>query len=171
MTETATRMTGKWSEPGVPHKGWDCVDVEDLCKQSAICEMCETQEIRYVHHMEHPLYSETLKCGCVCAGRMEEDYEGARQREKVLRNAASRKRNWLSRAWQQSGKGNPYINTDGYNIVVFQQRSSSMQAAWGFRITNRLTEAVALSGTPYSSANAAKLAAFDAMIRMKAGSR
>ena len=35
--------------------------------------MFYTQEIRYVHHMEHPEYPERL--GCVRAGNMEDDSE------------------------------------------------------------------------------------------------
>jgi hypothetical protein len=66
--------------------------LEDLGEPSATCEMCETQEIRYVHYMQHPNYSRQLGSGCVCAGRMEEDYEGAQRRELVLRNAASRRK-------------------------------------------------------------------------------
>jgi hypothetical protein len=97
MAETTSKATGKWSQPGVPHKGWTCVDIEDLGEPSAVCEMCETQEIRYVHHMEHPNYVGSLGCGCICAGRMEEDYEGARRREQAFRNAAGRRQRWLSR--------------------------------------------------------------------------
>jgi hypothetical protein len=42
-------MVGKWSQAGVPHRGWSCVGVEDLGAPEATCEMCETQKIRYVH--------------------------------------------------------------------------------------------------------------------------
>ena len=94
-------MAGKWSIPGVPHKGWTCTSVEDLGAPDEVCEMCETQDIRYVHHMEHPNYPETLVVGCVCAEHMENDYEGPRRREKALRNAAQRKRRWLSRKWNE----------------------------------------------------------------------
>ena len=45
-------MSGKWSQIGVPHRGWTCVSVDDLGAPDAVCEMCETQAIRYVHHME-----------------------------------------------------------------------------------------------------------------------
>ena len=99
------RQTGKWSQPGVPHKGWTCIDIEDLGEPSATCEMCETQEVRYVHHMQHPHYPDILGCGCVCAGHMEGDYEGARQREQVLRNANARRRKWLTRDWRVSRNG------------------------------------------------------------------
>ena len=51
------------------------MDVEDLGKVDAGCEMCETQEIRYVHHMKHPEYPGSLGVGCVCAGKIEDDYE------------------------------------------------------------------------------------------------
>ena len=106
-------MTGKWAQSGIPHKGWSCVEIEDLEEPSATCEMCETQEIRYVHHMEHPSYPRVLACGCVCAGNMENDYEGAQQREKSMRNASSRKRRWLLRDWRVSKGGNPFLNADG----------------------------------------------------------
>src|SRR5271155_341896 len=136
MTETATRATGKGCQSEFPHKGWTCSGIEDLGEAAATCEMCETQEIRYVHHMEHPDYSGSLACGCVCAGRMEENYEGARRREGVFRSATGRRRKWLSRKWQMSVKGNPYLNADGYNVVVFPRAS----VGWSFRVTNRETD-------------------------------
>src|SRR4051794_39614902 len=71
---------GKWSQPGVPHRGWSCVDIEDLGAPDLVCEMCERQEIRSVHHMEHPDYPGSLRCGCICAGHMEEDLTGAQRR-------------------------------------------------------------------------------------------
>ena len=54
MSETATRASGKWAQPGVPHKGWTRVDIEDLGEPSEVCAMREIQEIRYVHHMQPP---------------------------------------------------------------------------------------------------------------------
>jgi hypothetical protein len=77
---------GKWCWPNVPHKGWTCTDVYDLGGDYlGICEMCETQEIRYVHVMTHPDYDGELGCGCVCAGNMEENLTGAQEREKKLK--------------------------------------------------------------------------------------
>ena len=111
---------GKWSEPSVPHKGWSCVDTEDLGEPSHTCEMCEFAECRYVHYMEHPDYPQVLGVGCVCAEHMEEDYVAPREREKRMRSRASRRSRWLSRQWRTSGKGNPSLNSDGYNIVVYQ---------------------------------------------------
>lgn len=162
MGEVAGRGSGKWAQPGVPHKGWQCVDVEDLGEPSAICEMCEAHEIRYVHHMQHPAYSDILGCGCVCAGHMENDYEGARLREKGLRNASSRRQRWLTRDWRTSRNGNPFLNSDGYNIVVYPAGRG-----WGFRVNNRTTDKSVVSRKLLTSMDAAKLRAFDAMIWMK----
>jgi hypothetical protein len=125
--------------------------------------MCETQDIRYVHHMEHPDYPESLAVGCVCAEHMENDYEGPRRREKALRNAAQRKRRWLSRKWKVSVKENAYLNTDGLNITVFQRNPK----LWGARIEDRATGRSVSSRRPHQTEDAAKLAAFDAMIFLK----
>ncbi len=81
----AERPRGKWSDPGIPRKGWMCGDLEDL---SGVCGMCETQEIRYVHYMQHPRFEGLIGAGCDCASRMSEDYEGAKDRERVAKNRA-----------------------------------------------------------------------------------
>src|SRR5262249_44444099 len=73
--------TGKWRQPGVPHRGWECTGIEDLGACAITCEMCEVQLIRYVHEMRHPDYPDALNVGCICAGHMEEDLVGARERE------------------------------------------------------------------------------------------
>lgn len=157
-----SRLTGKWSQVGVPHKGWICLDIEDLGEPSAICEMCETQEIRYVHHMQHPHYPDVLGCGCVCAGHMDGDYEGAKQREQVLRNASARRRKWLTRNWRESRSGNPFLNVDGNNVVVYPAGQG-----WGFRISNQVTGKSVVSRQVLATMDTAKLRSFDAMTWMK----
>ncbi|WP_320188718.1 hypothetical protein RMS29_025385 (plasmid) [Agrobacterium rosae] len=112
---------GKWSENSVPHKGWNCVGVDDLEEPSQLCQMCESVEIRYVHFMEHPDYTETLAVGCVCAEHMEDDYVRPREREKDLRRLSGRRRSWAGRKWRISQNGNSYINTEGFNIVIYNR--------------------------------------------------
>ena len=53
--------TGKWRQPGVPHKDWTCVDIEDLGSPDHVCEMCDVQDVRYVYVMEHANYAETCE--------------------------------------------------------------------------------------------------------------
>ncbi|WP_010302357.1 hypothetical protein [Candidatus Odyssella thessalonicensis] len=103
--------TGKWLDPKVPHRGWECDEVEDLGEASKLCEMCERETIRYVHYMSHPTH-ESLEVGCICAGHMEGDLEAAKCRDRDLKSRLSRRANWLSLAgWKISRNGNDYIHT------------------------------------------------------------
>jgi hypothetical protein len=126
-----------------------------------LCEMCEVILVRFVHTMSHLDY-ETLDVGCICAGHMEEDLIGAHKREAGFKNRSSRRAHWLTREWRTSYAGNNYINTDGFNIVVYPTG-----ATWGARVKHRESGQERLSRRPYASPEHAKLAAFDVMLQMK----
>jgi hypothetical protein len=130
MSEPALRATGKWRLSNIPKDSWKCIDIEDLGSSSATCEMCESQYIRYVHYMQHPTYRSLLGCGCVCAGHMEGNEEGAERREASLRASASRRLNWVTREWRVSKEGNQYLNADRYRAVVFPRANGK----WGCRV-------------------------------------
>jgi len=83
--------------------------------------MCESVEIRYVHFMEHPDHPETLAVGCICAEHMEDDYVRPREREKGLRRLSGRRKSWADRTWRISQNGNSYINTEGFNLVIYNR--------------------------------------------------
>ena len=155
--------TGKWAQPGVPHKGWTCVDVEDLNSPDHVCEMCETQGVRHLHTMEHPDYADGLRVGCVCAGHMERDLVGARKREDAFKASRSRRTRWLTREWRTSRAGNEYLNADGFNVVVYP-----VSDGFGARIEHQETGWSRMSKRRYATGEHAKLAAFDVMIIAKA---
>lgn len=154
---------GKWSNPGVPHRGWRCVDIEDLGAPQAECRMCESQTIRYVHHMQHPNYSEVLGVGCVCAGHMEEDVAAARGREVSMRSRASKRKRWLSRKWKTSVKGNPWIIANGYRITIYRRDSG-----WATLIAQG-DEPPMYSRRNFPAREQAQLAAFDHITKLLAG--
>lgn len=156
---------GKWSQSGVPHKGWSCTGVEDLGEPSVVCEMCESVEIRYVHYMEHPDFGEALGVGCVCAEHMEDDYLRPRERESKLRMAARRRGNWQKRSWNISQSDNFYLNTDGFNIQVY--RVSGNSRAWMIAVVNRASLNRRQGRKSYQSGDDAKRAAFDALLWAK----
>jgi hypothetical protein len=157
---------GKWSQPGVPHKGWSCVHFEDLGEPSQICEMCESAEVRFVHYMEHPEFSGTLAVGCVCAENMEDDYLAPRAREKTLRHKARRRKSWAARKWRISAKGNSYLNTDGFNIIVFG-RGNGGSRYWSFKVENRANGRGQFSRRRYLTQETAKNATLDALVWAK----
>jgi hypothetical protein len=151
--------TGKWAQSGVPHSGWACVDIEDAGAPDFVCEMCEAVHIRLIHTMSHPDCPDALRCGCVCAGRMEEDPVRARKREFDFRSTLARRARWLSRKWRRSRSGNPYLNANGFNVVVFP-----MRGGFGARVEHRWTAWQRLSQRVYPTESHAKLAAFDVLI-------
>ncbi|RUW32846.1 MAG: hypothetical protein EOS31_21515 [Mesorhizobium sp.] len=155
--------SGKWAEKGVPHKGWTCVDIEDLGSPSETCEMCEIADIRYVHYMEHPGCPQVLRVGCVCAGNMEENLERAERREKSMKSAARRRKAWPGRkAWKVSQKGNWYISEDGYVVTIFRKNDN-----WNGVISNDALGIKHFARRTYPDATAAKLAAFYALVLLK----
>jgi len=166
MGEPRHTDRGKWSRAGVPHRGWSCVGIEDLEEPAQTCEMCESVEIRYVHFMEHPDYAETLGVGCICAEHMEEDYVTPRLREKKLRSRAQRRKSWAKREWKVSYKGNPYLNTEGFNLTVFSL-SDRRGRYWGLQVTHRETSQSQRGRRRYPTEDAAKKAALDALLWAK----
>lgn len=122
-------MSGLWNQAGVPHRGWVCVYMEDLEEAIHTCEMCGKEEIRYVHGMEHPEYAEPLRVGCVCAEKMADDYTGARERERRMKNRAARRRTWTTRKWRHSKKTGIFsLKVDGYTFTT--QRVGPLRSKW-----------------------------------------
>jgi len=77
----------KWNKEGIPHKGWTHQGVTDLGVPTFTCEMCDQEEIRFVHHLEHPT-ALTIDVGCVCAERMTEDYFTPKKLERRAKGKA-----------------------------------------------------------------------------------
>ena len=149
---------GKWAQAGVPKRGWVCDGEEDLGSPSATCEMCETQEIRFVHYMVHSDYPDALACGCVCAGHMEEDYAAARAREKGMKNRARRRSSWPDRAgWHLSRAGNWTIKQDGYQMTVFERAGR-----YRVSVSRPFNGRTVFGRKDYDELRRAKLATFDA---------
>jgi len=154
--ELVAARHGKWSKAGVPHKGWECVEIMDLGEPSQQCEMCETSMVRYVHRMEHPTYDEVLDVGCVCAGHLEGDLAASRTREASMRSRAGKRNRWLSRTWRKSSSGKPYVISDGYRTIVYPKGNH-----WGFTVIGKVKQFLVHSRRPYKTSDEVKLAAFD----------
>lgn len=160
LTDKESRLVaagrGKWSIAGVPRGRWSCVDIEDLGEASLVCEMCESQIIRYVHHMRHDDYPTPLSVGCICAGHMEDDLAAAQSREASMKSRASKRKKWLSRRWRISGFGNEFLDSDGYEVTVYPTG-----IGWGATLAGINNAYVRHSKKTYDTKDAAKLAAFD----------
>lgn len=149
--------TGKWLNQDVPHRNWQCIEVEDLGSPSQTCEMCEQEEIRYIYKMVHDDH-ESLEVGCICAGHMDGNFQTAKARDDILKSRTQRRANWLNLSWKISHKGNPYLKTrknnqDNINHIVTITKSKHGQFSASID-SNFLN-------TWYQTMDEAKLAAFD----------
>jgi hypothetical protein len=156
--------TGLWIKTGVPHKGWTCIGVDDLRGDDpdadlATCEMCQVQQIRFVHQMTHPDYQTGLQVGCVCAEKMEDDYVGPRRREAPLRSRATRRAKWLKKGWKRSQRGYDYAYIDGFRVTIFPVTRAG-KSGWGGLIVEVKTNEETRSRKVHPTSDAAKLAAF-----------
>jgi hypothetical protein len=127
-----------WDRPGVPHRGWRCVAVEDTGEATHTCEMCGREEIRHVHTLVHDAFATPLDVGCVCAEKLEEGPAGAsrsggaptpREREASLRGRAAKRKKWLTRRWRASSKGGFFLRSQGLVIVVKQYEDGRWKAS------------------------------------------
>lgn len=143
-----------WKRDDVPHTGWTCTGISDLGAPVGICEMCGYQIIRYAHHMEHPRYR-NLIAGCICAGKMEGDIAGAKQREAEFKNRQARRMNFFKRKWKQSKKGNEYLKIDQHVIVLYH--NTNMGNHWKYAIDNQFCK------NNYPTRERALAGAFDAL--------
>jgi hypothetical protein len=151
---------GKWTEAGVPHRNWECVFVDDLGAPSQVCGMCESQEIRYVHHMQHQNYPIILEVGCICAGHMEGNYLRARTREDHLKKANARRNRWpYLKAWTSSRNGNPLIRKYGYRVTIFRRG-----LLWSGVIVDEKSNQKTFAKRSYATELGAKLAAFNGIM-------
>ncbi|WP_219817757.1 hypothetical protein [Pseudanabaena sp. BC1403] len=160
--ELVSSKRGKWSTAGIPHKGWVCIDIEDLGEPVIECEMCESQKIRFVHYMKHPEYQNgdgLLQVGCICAGHMEGDLSASHAREASMKSRASKRKRWTSRAWKISSNGNPFINADGYRTTIYRRADG-----WAWTVADHLT--VSHARRNFKTRDEAKLAAFDHMTKL-----
>ena len=125
-------MPNYWKIPGVPHKGWRLIDVEDIREdgQSELdtnyecCMMCGHDKIRYVHIVSHDEYGEEFRVGCNCAEKMTGDYVNPEQRERELRNRANRRTNWNNKQWRISRNENYFMNYENHHLLIFKDRYS-----------------------------------------------
>ena len=122
------------------------------------CMMCGNEKIRYVHVVSHPEVAEEYRVGCVCAERMTDDYTNPKEREKELRNRASRRSNWSKKEWRLSRNGNYYLRLEGNHLLIFQdEKSGKFKLKIGGKFGNK----------SFDSVGQAKKAAFDGVEYLK----
>ncbi len=159
-------MCAHWNNKDVPHKGWILIDVIDIREDGQPmdeteyekCMMCGNEKIRYVHIVEHKDLDGEYRVGCICAEKMTEDYFNPREREKELKRKSNERISWVKKKWKISKSENHYLNIDGNNLVVFNDKISGKYKC---KINDKF-------GTnTYNDISAAKIGLFKKMEELK----
>jgi len=158
-----------WDKKDVPHKGWKCIDMIDLCEDIddidyetrrleiyKQCEMCGQEGVRYIHVMEHPDCKYHLNVGLVCAEKMENEYAPTR-REAALKNRNLRRKRFLQKEWLKNSKGNLVLHYKGDYITIMpdKYRPNQYCIAYGGKFYNEY------KGEKVKDLHIAKLVAFE----------
>lgn len=123
-------MTNHWEKLTYPHIGWNLINVIDVLdgkkntnqSQYGNCNMCGREQIRYVHIIKHVLIDNELRVGCICAGKMTDDFHNPRIKENALKKKSSRRKNWGKKNWKVSLKGNLYLKISNHCITIFTDK-------------------------------------------------
>ncbi len=137
----------------VPQSEWSCDGVTDLGAPVGVCQLCGRAIVRYVHHMVHPVHP-SLHVGCVCAGRLEDDFDGAKRREQEFKSKQLRKERFKARQWKVSKNNNRYLKIKDHLIVLYYHEKSRR---WKYALDNRFSDVF------FATKEAAMDAAFDAL--------
>ena len=141
-----------WNNPNCPKSGWECTGITDLGAPNGFCQMCQNQIIRYVHHMSHPDWHGSVGAGCVCAGKMEGDSEGAAKRENEFKSRNLRLETFMKKVWKKSSKNNFYIKYKNKIVTIFPDKFN--KNTWRAACEKQFSECVA-------NFDLARLAAFE----------
>jgi len=162
---------GRWSERGLPHKGWTWQNVEDLDEMMGRCDMCNRQ-IRYVHYITHDDVDEVMGVGCVCATHLTEDYVNPERREVSLRSRTIKLQTLMSKEWTVSPKGYT-LKTRGYRCTVFQRTGGRYAGWWKYVIgPAKFGDGDSyFSDEIYKHLRGAKVACFTKLIELKEAER
>lgn len=161
---------GLWGKSNVPHKGWSCIATDDLEDNTTMCEMCQSQEIRFTHTMYHPDYPSTLTVGCICAGNMEQDLQTALKRDQRMRKKADAYKRLPHLKWKYSYSGNPYIKYHGFIATVFKKKGPQIYSnnlGFGIIIKHKDSCYSRFSERYYPSKDQAKLEALKTILKVE----
>jgi len=149
-------MSNYWNTPGIPHKGWELIDVFDVREDGQAvedtdyetCMMCNNERIRYVHILEHEDVPTQFRVGCICAEKMTNDYVTPRRLENSLKNKAERRKNWSNKDWKHSKNGNQYLKKDGHFLLIYHDKKTNQYKCaiddnWGKKLFETLSQAKA----------------------------
>lgn len=112
------RCHKRLKEWDAPMKDWFCIEVLDMESDNHQCELCSCKKVRFIHVMAHDDFYIPIHVGCICAGIMEDDILAAKDRDRKMKNRATRRRNFPYRKWKPSKMGGFHLMHKGKLIHI-----------------------------------------------------
>ncbi|OWZ92845.1 hypothetical protein B9J07_13605 [Sinorhizobium sp. LM21] len=109
--------------------------------------------------MEHPDYPESLECGCICAGAMEENPRRAHERELYARR---HDRFDKRKGWKKLESGSYLLKVDRYAILAFRRGDG-----WKLRVEHSRTKEFLWGTVTHPDIKTAKRAGLHALTAAK----
>ncbi len=145
-------------EWGAPLDGWFVFNVYDCLEEANelfTCELCGCTQVRIVHVMHNHHYFERISVGCICAGIMEGDILAAKERERLVKNRAKRRKNFLKKTWEETRYGVSLLWYRGKRLRIFRLGNGR------FKVCYNNTSTECHKGKPITDFLTAVHAAFD----------
>lgn len=152
------RCHKRLKEWGAPLQDWYCVGVMDTEEDSGgsfTCELCGCSRVRFVHEMSHKQYFEDVSVGCICAGIMEGDILAAKERERLIKNRARRRSNFVRRKWKENRRGEYRLKYKGDWILIYGSDQGRYEVSYDGKSVRQY------KGKPITNFLSAIYAAFD----------
>lgn len=147
-------MSTGWKTLGLPHKGWSLETVIDIREDGRSveeteyesCMMCNNERIRYVHIVTHPDIEIEYRVGCICAGKMIEDYAKPRELQNKLEKKANSRKSWIKKEWHTLITGNQIYTFEGHRLLIFKDAKTKrykcqIGKVWGNKTFDNVEQA------------------------------
>ncbi|WP_316894311.1 hypothetical protein [Ralstonia mannitolilytica] len=156
---SALWQRGKWIAAGLPQNGWSRVPAPHSEGSGGFCQRCCASIRGTAQLLCHPSYDGVLRVDALCARQLLQASQATSAYERLPpRSRAAKRLLWIDRSWWRDEAGCAYLRADGYLVLSYAHKG-----AWRFEVRKIGVQRADRTGSGYSTDEAARLAAFDAI--------
>lgn len=156
---SALWQRGKWIAAGLPLSGWSRVPALHPEGSGGFCQRCCASIRGTAQLLRHPNYDGVLHVDALCARQLLQASQATSAYERLPpRSRAAKRLLWMERPWRRDKAGYACLRADGYLVLSYAH-----EGAWRFEVRRTGAQRADRTGNGYSTDEAARLAAFDAI--------
>lgn len=125
--------------------------------------MCDHAQLRFLHLMTNDEVPEVLELGLQCAELLEQDWYRPAKRERRYEDDLRVVKDWPSKKWKLSSRGNPYVNVREFNITIWDKGGAGFGVT--IKLQNKFNGSFEINGKKlYRTLEEAKAGALEAFL-------